>query len=997
MSSNHEKLRQIRTRTDLSIRGTKLLRSEVAGADGVLRPFKLRYYQIQMILHLMAEPRFIVGDDMGLGKCVIPDTLVATDRGLLRMGDIVPSGMQSDTFQPAGSKAPQVVLPNGAKARIRSFYCGGRKPTRCITTRRGYTLEGTLVHPVFARGPTGEEGFQRLGELAVGARTCLSRSEGTFSPSEPTFTTPPDDFAPNAVRHPLPSALTPSLARLLGYLVAEGWTRNKYVFHLSQHADVNPEVHQDMRSLLRELFQWEGNEGNAERDKIIIIDSVQLVAFIRHVGIDPVLSADRRVPPCVFAGTRTSIAQFLRGYFDGDASIQAGVLEVTSASERLLREVQVLLLQFGIVSTRSPKQVQGYTHTYWRLQITGDDARRFHREVGFLSPRKAQALEALCQVESNTNLDVIPHAWPALEGAWNDLRVRVGRHGFKGGGTGRFLGTSLYNTLRHVARGEKGLTYAMLDRAHEAFVRAGVPAVLLEPLQLLRGNRFYYDEVVDIVESESEVLDIEVDHPSHSFVGNGFVNHNTIEAISTLAYLWEKNPSGKVLILTKKTVLHQWKSEFERFTDGVKVFLCSGSKAKRAKVREEFLASDGPSVIIMGYRGLVSDFTHYQDAKWAVVVLDEATVVKTPGTQVHQVCHHICNSEHAERVWGLTGTLIKNHLVEGFGIYQVVVPGLFTHTLPAFIDDYCETELINVKRGRKIKRIIGYRRSNVDRFRGKIDPFYLGRPKHAVATELPPLTTKVVKVGMSPVQAAKYAEALSGLLEVGSGEQKEVTKLTAVTYCQEIANHPGLIECEGESEKLDDLIDLLTEGDLEGEKVIVFTRFEKMVSIGVPALAKAGVKSVRITGKENDAARKASQEVFQDMKSGVPVVWITTAGSDAINLQAAKAIIFYDTPFSAGDYLQILGRMIRIGSVHDRVFALHLVATWDGKTRTIDERVMELVERKMELVEAVIGKRIKGDAPEEADADDDLFSVSGEIDDLFEALSKDAREMIRVA
>jgi SNF2 family DNA or RNA helicase len=459
----------------------------------------------------------------------------------------------------------------------------------------------------------------------------------------------------------------------------------------------------------------------------------------------------------------------------------------------------------------------------------------------------------------------------------------------------------------------------------------------------------------------------------------------TLESISGLCYLWAREPDAKVLVLTKKSAVRQWVDEFKRFTTGVNVVVCKGTPKQRAEARAVFDASAGPTVIIMGHRSAVQDFSQIQDREWGVFVLDEATIAKNPSAQIHQVCRHI--SSKSRRAWGLTATLIKNNLIEGYGIYRCIEPALFPQTLNAFIDDYCVTQLINVGRGRKVKQVVGYRKASIAIFRQKIEPYYLGRPKHEVASELPPLTSRRIRVGMSPVQAAKYQEALSGLLEVGTGEEKEVSKLTAVTYCQEIVNHPMLIDVPGDSEKLDELLDILTEGDLAGEKVIVFTRFEKMVGIGIEACEKAGVKCVRITGKEDEDGRKAAQDTFQNGESGVPVVWITTAGSDAINLQAAKAIVFYDTPFSAGDYLQTLGRMIRIGSVHDRVFALHLV-TEDS----IDERVMDIMDGKMGLLEAVLGKRLKGD---DSDDDEVIQADKGSIDALFDSLTSAARGLIR--
>lgn len=460
----------------------------------------------------------------------------------------------------------------------------------------------------------------------------------------------------------------------------------------------------------------------------------------------------------------------------------------------------------------------------------------------------------------------------------------------------------------------------------------------------------------------------------------------TLSSIAACCYLWDREPDTAVVVLTKKSVVNQWADEVRRFTTGVEAFTAKGSPAQRRKAYDAYKAHVGPKVIVMGYRTAVQDFTELQDWSIGVMILDEATVVKNPTAQIHQVVRHLSAPQTSKRCWGLTATLIKNNLVEGYGIYRVVVPGLFGMTATAFQNDYCIVQMQPIGRGRKVPVVVGYRKSDVDRFRLKIEPYYLGRPKHAVATELPALTSKVVKVGMTAAQHFKYQEALAGLLRVGE-EEKEVTKLTAVTYCQEIVNHPALIQCDGDSEKLDALVEMVTDGDLDGEKVIVFTRFERMVTIGVKALEAAGVRCVRVTGAETEDQRADAQRAFQDPNSDVKVIWITTAGNDAINLQAAKALVFYDTPFSAGDFLQTLGRMIRIGSIHDRVLAVHLVAE-----NTVDERVMTVMEKKMGLVEAVLGKRIKGDGD---DGVDEVIRADREIDDLFEALRRDAQGLVR--
>ena len=380
------------------------------------------------------------------------------------------------------------------------------------------------------------------------------------------------------------------------------------------------------------------------------------------------------------------------------------------------------------------------------------------------------------------------------------------------------------------------------------------------------------------------------------------------------------------------------------------------------------------------------------------VLVSNCTVVKNPKTQVHQVVRHL--SYQADRTWALTATLIKNNLMEGYGIYRVVNPELFPTTANAFMHYYCLVEMVRVANNRRVPKIVGYLPERVKEFRERIDLTYLGRPKHEVASELPALILKTIEVGLSPAQRDKYEEALEGLenyglanLVVGEAqghdeEVKDVTKLTSLIYCQEIVNHLGLIGCEGPSDKTAKLFDLLSEGDLAEEKVIIFSRFKKMVDILMPLFRKAKIKAVRVTGEEDGDDRRAAMAAFQDPNSDTRVICITMAGGDAINLQAAKAIIFFDTPWSAGDFIQIVGRMIRIGSTHDRCYAIHLVAR--GRKKTIDHRVLEVMQKKMTLIEAVIGKRLKGEGDE--DFTDVIPAESSDINDLWDLLVEDARE-----
>ena len=376
----------------------------------------------------------------------------------------------------------------------------------------------------------------------------------------------------------------------------------------------------------------------------------------------------------------------------------------------------------------------------------------------------------------------------------------------------------------------------------------------------------------------------------------------TLQTISALSYLWDKKPEIPAVILTTKSAVGQWESEFAKFTDGVRIFKCRGTPKKREKIHEEFQNSEGPKAIVMGYRTAVRDFQRLQSMNGHVMIFDEATAFKNDSSQVHQVCKHLAGS--AERVWSLSATIIKNRLMEAWAIYKVTVPHLFT-TKTHFMREYCITRDQTLPGGRRrIKIVVGHRKRDIEAFREVIDPYFIGRPKHEVARELPPLTTKTIPCPLSKAQKAKYGEALQGLLEVidpetGEVIEREVTKLTAVTICQQIVNHPSLVDCDGDSGKLDTLIELL-ENELDGEKVIIFSRFRGMVDILEAELEARKIKTCRITGAENGDQRVASQKAFQDPESETRACLITMAAAEGVNLQLAKAVVFYDTRLERG-------------------------------------------------------------------------------------------------
>ena len=114
--------------------------------------------------------------------------------------------------------------------------------------------------------------------------------------------------------------------------------------------------------------------------------------------------------------------------------------------------------------------------------------------------------------------------------------------------------------------------------------------------------------------------------------------------------------------------------------------------------------------------------------------------------------------------------------------------------------------------------------------------------------------------------------------------------------------------------------------ELVDEKIIIYSKFEKCVSYIEKILNKKKVNVLRITGRENQNEREKNKIKFHE-SSEHNIMFITNAGGEGINLQAASIVLFFDLPFSAGDYIQVIGRAHRIGSQHKSLMILHVTCS----------------------------------------------------------------------
>jgi len=142
-------------------------------------------------------------------------------------------------------------------------------------------------------------------------------------------------------------------------------------------------------------------------------------------------------------------------------------------------------------------------------------------------------------------------------------------------------------------------------------------------------------------------------------------------------------------------------------------------------------------------------------------------------------------------------------------------------------------------------------------------------------------------------------------------------------------------------------------------------------------------KFLRITGNENEKQRNDNKRLFQGSPDHNLIV-VNAAGIEGINLQQAAHMVLLDVPWSWGDLIQLVGRMVRMASPHSAC-TLHILVA----KGTIDEYAIETLKGKKGVFEQILGEsHSAGILDENVFLDLDSGMEAGNSDEEYQALLK---------
>ena len=332
-----------------------------------------------------ANPVPFLGPVESTNPCVTGDTLISTDRGLVRIENLL--GKRNSTKLLTDSRLSDIKFQIPTKV-IRT----GEKQTYRLITKEGYEIRLTGDHRVLT-----QRGWVEALNLKIGDKLYISDRKGGFG-TEGSL----------------------EEGQIIGWLVGDG-TMKRTQAVLSFFGYEKQELAPRFAQMVSQLV--DGKQLLARNYSISVIDikdrdearvqSTRLARYMNEIGISE--HSKLKVPEIVYQGSESIQRGFLQALFTADGHVEGNAekgvsVRLTSISTSLLKDVQRILLNFGIVSkiyTERRKEQKrllpdGYgglkeylCRSYSDLVISKSSLKDFCENISFLSVAKNIKLKSL--------------------------------------------------------------------------------------------------------------------------------------------------------------------------------------------------------------------------------------------------------------------------------------------------------------------------------------------------------------------------------------------------------------------------------------------------------------------------------------------------------------------------------------------------------------------------------------------------------------------------
>ena len=411
------------------------------------------------------------------------------------------------------------------------------------------------------------------------------------------------------------------------------------------------------------------------------------------------------------------------------------------------------------------------------------------------------------------------------------------------------------------------------------------------------------------------------------------------------------NDNKPYLIVAPVSLLENWENEYKKYFEPKNLPLLklygSVSLTKEncyIKNQQDAKRLQSRQIILTNYETVRSYQISLGLVDFAIIALDEAQKIKTPGTQITNSCKAL----KADFKIAMTGTPVENTLVDIWCIIDFAVPGLLGNAKD-FAKKY-QNPLS--EEGTDIKDL-------TEQLRYKIGVFIKRRLKRDVAKDLPNKhdneNSKIKKI-MPAVQLERYKQEIAMANDsVLEGIESRNQKLRSLWAIRDISDHPFLLESQilnftteeliSSSSKLQTTISVLADIKSKNEKAIIFAdrretqkMLQKIVydTFGIfTSIINGDTPTAKQLKGKSKLSRQQTIDSFQ-LEDGFNVIIMSPiAAGVGLNVTKANHIIHFTRHWNPAKEEQATDRAYRIGQKKD-VFVYYPMAIFPEEMQ--DER-----------------------------------------------------------
>ncbi len=412
----------------------------------------------------------------------------------------------------------------------------------------------------------------------------------------------------------------------------------------------------------------------------------------------------------------------------------------------------------------------------------------------------------------------------------------------------------------------------------------------------------------------------------------------TIQAIGTAELLRKEGLIVSTLIICPTSLKYQWRSEIMKFTDA-EVCVVEGNHLKR----KEAYQRPEPYKIV-SYNSACNDIKILGSLQTDMLIMDEVQRLKNWNTQISRAARKI-QSDYSVI---LSGTPLENKLDELYSIVE-------------FVDNFRLSPYYMFKQNHIISdetgQVLGYK--NLNDIGKKLSDILIRRRKKDVKLQMPKRTDKNLLIPMTREQREMHDEWQEAVSKIVFKWRKhhfisETDRTRLMLFLSEmrmVCDSSYILDQKTRYDtKVKECVNIICNiTSEEGEKVVVFSQWERMTRLIAKDLEEKGIRYEYLYGGIPSEKRKNLVDDFNNLPES-RVFLSTDAGSTGLNLQAAATIINIDLPWNPAVLEQRIGRIYRLGQKNN-IQVINLVAP-----ESIEERMLDKLRFKTSMFEGVLDK-----------------------------------------